>query len=389
MDWIKRNLGFTVGSVVAVVLLGLAGWYCYGGWRQKSEVTTTLSAQYAELKRLYDLNPNPGSGDKVNNIEAAKAQQKQLREFIARSGRFFEPVGAIPAREGTNALTSEEFASYLSRTVEGLQREATNASVTLPAKYNFSFEAQKSLMVFAAGSLERLAEQLGEVKALCGAVFAAKVNALDGLRRERVSADDQKGPPSDYLEAKSATNDLAVITPYELSFRCFSSELAGVLNHFHSDPHGFLVKTINVEPAPAGVAADPNAPASPLLTPAYTPYAPTAVAPNEQAYAETLRRRYGAEVPGGMDALARRYGARGQLGESGRGPSLGGIPYKGSPGVGAQPVMPYPAAPVAPAGGMPAATSSRGGFQTVLNEKPLRVTVLVHLVKLLPKEAGR
>jgi hypothetical protein len=394
MDWVKRNLYFVIGAAAAAVLMGLAGYYLYSGWQHKSDVFETLSKQYATLKDLYNLNPNPGS-DKVDNINAAKAQQKQLREFITQSTRFFEPVAPIPAIEGTNPVTSEVFASHLSRTVDQLQRDATSASVTLPPKYNFSFEAQKSLMTFAAGSLNPLAVQLGEVKGLCEAVFAAKVNALDGIRRERVSSDDQKGPPSDYLEEKSVTNDLAILTPYEISFRCFSSELAGVLNHFHSDAHGFLVKTINVEPAPAGAAADPNTPDSaPMGVPAYPMpgygYTPTPVSPGgEQGYADAMRRRYGAGGPGGMGSFMRRYGGGGRLGEGGGGPSLGGIQYKGSAGAGAQPMMPYQAAPVAPAVGLPGATPGRGGFQTVLNEKPLRVTVLVHLVKLLPKEAGR
>ena len=74
--------------------------------------------------------------------------------------------------------------------------------------------------------------QLGEVKGICEVLFEAKVNSLDNLRRERVSADDSKGPQTDYLGEKSVTNELAVLTPYEVTFRCFSSELAAVLAGF-------------------------------------------------------------------------------------------------------------------------------------------------------------
>ena len=52
------------------------------------------------------------------------------------------------------------------------------------------------------------------------------------------------------------TNELAVLTPYEVTFRCFSSELAAVLAGLASSPYALLVKTINVELAPAVAAPE-------------------------------------------------------------------------------------------------------------------------------------
>ena len=159
-------------------------------------------------------------------------------------------------------LTSQEFSSALSRTIDAMQREATKASVALPPKdasgqtYSFSFAAQRERLAYAPGSLEPLSVQLGEIKAICAVLFQAKINSLDNLRRERVSEDDLKGPQTDYLPEKSVTNELAVLSPYEVSFRCFSSELAAVLAGFASSPCGLLVKTINVESAPAVAAPD-------------------------------------------------------------------------------------------------------------------------------------
>ena len=75
MDWVKRNLYFVVGSAVALLLLGLAGFYLYRGWSANHQIAEKLSGQYAELKRLYNLDPNPGS-DKINNIKAAREQHE-------------------------------------------------------------------------------------------------------------------------------------------------------------------------------------------------------------------------------------------------------------------------------------------------------------------------
>jgi hypothetical protein len=433
MDWVKRNLYFVIGSAIAVVLMGLAGFYLYSSWSHKNEVFEKLSAQYAELKRLYELNPNPGSG-KVDNIRAAREQQAELRKFVQGVEKFFLAPPPIPTPVGTNKVSSEEFTSQLRRTLDQLQRDAANYSVNLPPNYSFSFEAQKSLMRFAPGSLDALAVQLGEVKAICDVLLAAKINALDNLRRERVSNDDYKGPPSDYLEQKSVTNELAILVPYEVTFRCFSAELAGVLNGLHSSPHCLLAKTIDIEPAAsAPYGADPNAPGgmspdqmmmsrygvnpegmppanpyaqryglNPEGMPAANPYAQRyGLSPEGGAAANPYARRYavGGPAPGGGEggmgqSFANRYGG----GEGGGGASYGGIAYRPLTGAGAgtpygQPAQPaYAAAqPMMPGQptGMPGAVPGRTSLQTVLDEKPVRVTLLLHVVKLLPKEPRR
>jgi len=79
MDWIKRNLYFLIGSLVALALMGLAGWYLYSKWQLNNTILGSLDEQYATLRRLYEQKPHPGS-DKVDNIKAAKDQQQELLE---------------------------------------------------------------------------------------------------------------------------------------------------------------------------------------------------------------------------------------------------------------------------------------------------------------------
>ena len=52
MLWIKRNLYFLIGSVVALALMGAAGWYLYSKWQLNNEIVEKLNAEYAELQRL-------------------------------------------------------------------------------------------------------------------------------------------------------------------------------------------------------------------------------------------------------------------------------------------------------------------------------------------------
>jgi len=352
MDWIKRNLYFLIGSLVALALMGLAGWYLYSKWQLNNEILGKLDEQYAKLKRLGEQNPHPGYGN-VDNIKAAKEQQQQLQAYIQKAYQYFQHCPPIPVPE-SGKLTSQEFSSALSRTIDQMQRDANKASVTLPPKdatgqtYSFSFAAQSKSLDYARGSLEPLSVQLSEVKAICTVLFQAKVNALDYIRRERVSDDDSKGPQTDYLPEKSVTNELAVLSPYEVRFLCFSSELAAVLAGFASSPCGLLVKTINVESAPAAAPAADQTVTPGVYAPVYVP--PPALAPGGPMTPEAMfARRYGMRGPGG-----------GRLGP-------GGL------------MQPRPAyvPPVAPA----PAPANRGGLPLALDEKQLKITLMLNAVK--------
>ena len=324
MGWIKRNLFFVIGGVVALLLLGAGGFYIYKSWSGNAESTEKLNEIYGTLKRLQMQTPAPGN-EKVNNTAIAREQQQQVQAWIAGTEKYFHPVPPVPP----GPVTSEAFASALRRTVDVLQREADSASVMVPPKYDFSFAAQRPLVKFAAGGLGPLAVQLGEVKAIAEVLFSTRINGLDGIQRIRVSEDDLKGPQGDYLDAVAVTNGLAVITPYVVTFRCFTPELAAVISAFANSPNAFLIKAINVQPASTVAASGAGEPGV--------------------GYPE------GYPAPGGYPP--------GMM--PGRYPGMPGYPQPG-------------AAPVQPA-------TTRGGLPTVLKEQLLRITMEVDLVKLLPK----
>lgn len=329
MAWIKRNLGFVIGSVLALAFMGMAGWYLYSKWQLNNVILEQLNEQYAKLQRLNGQNPHPGS-DKVDNIKAAKEQQQELRAFMGKTRPYFQRIPAIPDMP---KVTDRDFSAALSRTIYQLHRDATRASVNLPPKnYSFSFEAQMSRVNFSPGSLDALSAQLGEVKAICDILCQAKINSLDNLRRERVSSDDATGPQTDYLVEKSVTNQLAVLSPYELTFRCFSAELASVLAGFGASPSGIIVKSLNVELAPSS-GLSPETSTTTVAEPVRT------IAP----------------LPRGPQAEADAYKARYGIG----------------------PGTPTPA----PVATTPSAPAAKGGLPTVLDQKELKITMMLNVVK--------
>lgn len=324
MGWIKRNILFVAVSLVALLSLGGGGFYIWQTWSANSEKSEKLNEVYNNLKSLTQKSPAPGN-EKVNNTETAKKQQQAVQQWINSNARYFQPIPAIPA---TTNVTGELFASALRRTVDQLQKTAESEGVVLPPKYDFSFSAQRPLVKFAAGSLEALAAQLGEVKVLSETLFSARINALDSIQRIRVSNDDIAGPQGDYFDGQPTTNELAVLTPYVVTFRTFTPELSRLLAAFAAASNTFLVKAINIQPA--GMAS--STPTDPAMG--------------------------GMPMPGMMP---------------------GGYPGR-IPGE----YMPMPGQPVSAPVSAPA-PAARGGLQTVLKEQLLRVTMQVEYVKLLPK----
>ncbi|MCS7338096.1 MAG: Amuc_1100 family pilus-like protein [Verrucomicrobiae bacterium] len=248
MSWIRRHLTFVLTSLVTLGLLVAAFIFAVSGYTANRRAFTQLDEALVELKQLFEMDPHPGT-DKIDNIAIAKEQQKQLRAFLEKAAERFVPVPPIP---NSPQVTTEEFTAQLNRTIDQLQRDATSSGVALPPKYNFTFESIRRRVTFSTNSLPVLAAKLGEVKAICDILFRARIHSLDNLRRERVCPEDSpETVPSDYLDKHSVTNELAILTPFEITFRCFTSELAGVLGGFASSPYCFVIKHIDIGPAGA------------------------------------------------------------------------------------------------------------------------------------------
>jgi hypothetical protein len=244
MAWIKRNLFFFIGGLVALGLLGAASYYNYTNWSRNTNEMTTLEQTYETIKSFSDPASSPGD-DKINKIQEAKDQEKEVLAWLNKAKTYFQPITPIPA---DSPVTSESFSAALRRTIDTLQHEAGNA-VGLPPEYGFSFEAQRSRVTFSPGSLDLLAAQLGEVKTITEILYAAGVNDFDGIQRARVSDDDASGPQSDYVNTQTTSSGPATLTPYVVTFRSFSPEIAQVFAAFANSPHGFVIKSFNVQPA--------------------------------------------------------------------------------------------------------------------------------------------
>ncbi|MEO5803079.1 MAG: hypothetical protein ABIR24_06080 [Verrucomicrobiota bacterium] len=330
MPWIKRNLFFVVGGLGALVLMGFAGFFLFANIKKDKTVSEELERQISELNRLYAMDPHPGTED-VDNITAAKKEQQRIRAFLNDAHKLFVPV--VPYEKTNN----KGFNNLLLSTIYELQTSATNAGVVLPPQFAFTFSAQKGMLTFTPGSIEPWTAQLSEIKAICSILYEARINALEGLRRVPVSPDDPIGT-ADYLTTTIVTNDIAVVSPYEVTFRSFSGELGAVMDGILRSTNCFIVKTLNVVQSQVPIPGlNPNI-SAPGFNPVYPPPA--------------------AAVPSARD-LVDRYNPV-------------GAPFP-------RPVAPTPA----PVPGRPPPVA---GSTVFLSEKPLRVTLLIDVVKLKPQQ---
>ena len=263
MTWIKRNLFFVIGGVIAVALMGVGVVMLLQQISKENELSDQIGQQYAKLNELNNQTPHPGKPP-IDNIAEAGKQKGILREAIGKARAYFQRISPIPDMGGAR-LSNADFATQLRPTIVQLNKLAEAQGVLLPKKdYYFSFESERAAMAFDTNGLEKMAVQLGEVKLISEIIFGARVFALDRIRREPVATNDTVA--SDFLVTqRTVSTPLSDISPFEVTFRSFSGELAQVMAQFANSPNGLIIKSISIEPAPTtglgGMAmGDPNNP---------------------------------------------------------------------------------------------------------------------------------
>ena len=263
MSWAKRNLYFLVSCIVAVVLLGAAGWYCYSEWQSNNANWDQLKGAYDQLTQLATKKPNAGN-DTVNNTAAAREQAGEVKNRVADREKLFAPVRPIP--NTTNHLEDRLLAGAVRDTISQLRASAAQHNVTLPgmqqqfqpgqpppqSDFAFSFTLQAGKTVYDPNSWDILSKQLGEVKLICDTLFSSRVAALDAVQRERTA--DESNPTGnvtmspDYVDSASVTNGSTIVAPYQVTFECFTPELGNVLSSFANQAHTVIVKTLDIQP---------------------------------------------------------------------------------------------------------------------------------------------
>ena len=340
MAWIKRNLALVIGIAVSLLLLVGAGGYLVANEAQDYARDEDLAKLKVKLDSLRS-----GTFPSEANIGAVRTNVTQVLKFTTEAERI---LATEPPK-----LANVSFSVHLPRVLDEMRRDATNAGVELPPKYDFTFGEVKGMSRIPGYGIEPLNSRLAEMKTICDALFKARVRGIESLQRLAAFADEPKGPDL-LLDRTEQTNSLATgvnvtITPYRVVFRGFSGDLAVVLNTLSGTKEFFVVREVLVEPLGGAGLMNPG-----LMNP-------------------------GMMNPGMMTPGMMTPGPFG-------GPGPGGAPGMLAPGM-TTPPPPGGFRPVAPkAPGMVGAQPvSKSSLVKILDEQPLRITLVLDAIKVTRK----
>jgi hypothetical protein len=335
MVWIKRNLFFVISAAAGLLLTGYCAWLLYNSLNSNSGVSEEYKTTFSSFEAFQKKSPYPSK----ENIQAAKADQERVRLFLADFRKRFAPFPAPPVKD------EKGFKTYLEENLVRFRAEATNAGVLLPPDYAFAFSGLIGKLTYPPASIGPWMQELEEIDTILNILYRAKINYLGGLQRVPVATDDTG--MGDILAAATVTNQWGIVTPYKITFRGFSAEIAAVMEGFAQSSNCFIIQAIAVNPDTSvqSVVVQP-APQQPAGN-----YAPRPQNPNPP-----------------------------------QNPNFGPIRPRGRP-VGPPLMRPAPV-PVAaaPAAAVPGGGASAPSVVTILSENPLLVTVSINVVKLKASE---
>ncbi len=385
MNWVKSNIGLVLGGVVALALMGVAGWFLYTQIEAEKAAQVQLEQNMNNLSNLLTRDPHPGDPDNgVDNIAAVQAEQaKVAKSLLEPLQKLFKPFD-VPTD-----LDTFKFKSLLEERVAKMQRAARRSGTGLPkegdTRYSFSFSDVRPKVSFKPETLQPMAFQLAQIEVISEVLFDAKVHSINGIKRPEIVEEEEEVEDEDdlddeddtdfssfsfsstgenYIEDVPMTNDItgAILYPFQLSFQCFSSELSGVMGRFNDNEHFFRIKWMVVEQsASSSQNADPNA----------ALYSDSPM-PAAGGMDPGLAARYGMAGGGGANPYGGAGGGGRYGGAGGYGGAYGGGGRYGGAGYGAMP------------GAYGASAMSDESSMEDLEEKPLTVNMLVEVISIPP-----
>jgi len=336
MVFLKRNLFWIIGGILSAALLAGA-WIFTSGANEKRATALAELEQYTNVvNRLASTSPYPSR----EMIEKIKRDTAAVKAFTTNAETLFRYEK--PPRMG-----SQQFKVHLINTLVAMQSQATNYNVILPPNFNFTFKHLLPMPNLLPYSVEPLSIQLRDIQEIAQILFESRVHSINSFAREPAYPREPGGAVLMYDVATrtNLTTDKAIFTstPYRFTFTGFTTELTEVLNRFARAKRFYVVKKIEV--------------------------AGTRSADVQAIRARTLAAS-AANMLGGME-------------EDTSGDSGGGL---------VRPVQPslLAAQRQAQLARMRSAANRRGvqptvQLETVVDERPLRISMLVDVVKLIEK----
>ena len=172
--------------ISGVIAIGLLG---LGGWYLYSAMdkNSSIDNEINQTKSEIERLLNMDPSPVKSNLDNAQVELKRLTAFIGEAKKLFPPTPP-PAEP----LNNESFKSLLATTVNDLNRQAASVGIRVPTNealggaYYYTFESQRLPVTFPPESLRPLSERLHEVQMLMSVLIKSRINRLVGIRRAYV-----------------------------------------------------------------------------------------------------------------------------------------------------------------------------------------------------------
>jgi hypothetical protein len=239
MVWIKRNLIVVIGGVVSVALLAVSVIFAQGAKQKQDDAAQALQSYTNSVKTLLSARPFPND----QTISKFEAEAEAVRGFSRDAEKLF--AYTPPSKMG-----GQQFKIHLLKALVQLQADATNNNVQIPDQYQFTFGHLVPMPNLVPYSIQPLQESLDDIQHICQVLYSSRVHALEHIQRfpAYLREPGQLGLSYEYWPRTNVTSSDAVFksTPYVFRFRGFTSELTEVLNRFASADRFYVVRKIDV-----------------------------------------------------------------------------------------------------------------------------------------------
>jgi len=239
MAWIKRNLVFVISMAAGLLLAGFCAYLLMGDLSANRQANSDYQSIVEQLKAAQSGKGAPSK----ESIAKAKDELTNVNQFVADVRTVFAPFPTPPKE------TEEGFSAYIETTIADLTLKATNAGVGLPKDFTFAFTDLRGKLKYETNNIPLWMQQWEEIKAICDILYRAKVNSLTALQRVPVNGTDLFQTTSDEIASSTVSNATTIATPYKITIRTFTRELADVVNGLTHSSNCFVIKNFVVYPA--------------------------------------------------------------------------------------------------------------------------------------------
>jgi hypothetical protein len=265
LNWLKNNVGLTLGAVVSLAGLGWLGYELWTAYDNAASAASDLEQMQTDLNRMRSRKPFPHPENIAtlsNTVATLSGADPELSvsNWLERLSAASVPAAPIQA---------PAFAPLLLGQSKALVAEARKQGVGLPEKFGFGFglylNAGRAVTTNTT-EISNLLTQWNTIETLARLLISNKVARIDGIARARCASETGRdGGPAVPGGSAAAAEEFTVATlrdrpeeimrvlPFELDITCGNRDsrtaneiLRDVLNALGKTRQFFIVRSVSL-----------------------------------------------------------------------------------------------------------------------------------------------